>query len=190
MSHSLLPRASIVLGNYFCPHFLQDAADGSSSRMGWNGSSGCVGCFGSGSRCFQHENDPDTKKSYDHNFPDFCGSPLSRCDSVPLFRFSFGNLTAALCDFKCNYLSHITHIISHYIKPFDSAWQKMRWVTKSETLRPVSSTTHFDCQTPLDKGWWHGTMDGILALHLVAPGSILGISKNFSLDVAEIYRWH
>ena len=30
-------------------------------------------------------------------------------------------------------------------------------------------------------------MGGILAWHLAAPGSILGIFKNFSLDVAEIY---
>ena len=33
-------------------------------------------------------------------------------------------------------------------------------------------------------------MDGTLALHLAAPGLILGIPKNFSLDVAEIYWWH
>ena len=30
-------------------------------------------------------------------------------------------------------------------------------------------------------------MDSTLALHPVAPGSILGITKNLSLDVAEIY---
>ena len=33
-------------------------------------------------------------------------------------------------------------------------------------------------------------MGGILAWHPAAPGSILGIFKNFSLDVAEIYRRH
>ena len=36
----------------------------------------------------------------------------------------------------------------------------------------------------------HSTMDSILALHQVAPGEILSISKNFSLDVAEIYWQH
>ena len=33
----------------------------------------------------------------------------------------------------------------------------------------------------------HRTMDSILASHPAAPGLILGISKNFFLDVAEIY---
>ena len=33
----------------------------------------------------------------------------------------------------------------------------------------------------------HGTMDSVLALHPVAPGSILSIRKSFSRDVAEIY---
>ena len=31
------------------------------------------------------------------------------------------------------------------------------------------------------------TMDSVLALHPAAPGLILGVPKNFSLDVAEIY---
>ena len=33
----------------------------------------------------------------------------------------------------------------------------------------------------------HSTMDSILTLHPVAPGSILGARKKFSLDAAEIY---
>ena len=33
----------------------------------------------------------------------------------------------------------------------------------------------------------HSTTDSVLAPHPVAPGSILGVPKKFSLDVAEIY---
>ena len=33
----------------------------------------------------------------------------------------------------------------------------------------------------------HSTMDSVLASHPAAPGSILGVPKKFSLDVAEIY---
>ena len=36
----------------------------------------------------------------------------------------------------------------------------------------------------------HSTIGSALALHPVAPGSILGIPKNFSLDVEEIYWQH
>ena len=40
----------------------------------------------------------------------------------------------------------------------------------------------------------HSTMDSVLALHPAAPGSILGVPKDFpmeiSFDVAEIYRQH
>ena len=36
-------------------------------------------------------------------------------------------------------------------------------------------------------GRLHSTIDRFLASHPVAPGSILGIPKIFSLDVAEIY---
>ena len=33
-----------------------------------------------------------------------------------------------------------------------------------------------------------GTMDCFLALHPAAPGSTLGVGKNFSLDAVKIYR--
>ena len=33
-------------------------------------------------------------------------------------------------------------------------------------------------------------MDRVLASHPAALGSILGIPKIFSIDAAEIYRWH
>ena len=36
-------------------------------------------------------------------------------------------------------------------------------------------------------GGGYSTMDSVLATHPAAPGLILSIPKNFSLDVAEIY---
>ena len=44
------------------------------------------------------------------------------------------------------------------------------------------------CQgNELNKLGMNSTIESALALHPAAPGSILGIPKSFSLDVAEIY---
>ena len=36
-------------------------------------------------------------------------------------------------------------------------------------------------------GWLHSTMERVPVMHPAAPGLILGVPRNFSLAVAEIY---
>ena len=53
-------------------------------------------------------------------------------------------------------------------------------------LQFTSVFPHFTLLKYFIEGELYSTMDNIVALHLEAPGAILGIPANFSLDVAEI----
>ena len=59
------------------------------------------------------------------------------------------------------------------------------WHILNETL--VKASPSPDPNKPFLSTEPHSTLESFLALHPAALGSILGVPKNFSFDVAEIY---